>query len=282
MKRLILASALVSTTALADPFIIAQVIIPPLMYEAYREDKAPAQKDPVTVLATGVGKTCEQALDNAKVVAVEKVAGLWLTAERNTDGKKYNEKITDYTGGVISSYTIVDNQCTKVTIEAKVVPRTNKIVTGGADVSRETRNHLQEKLYNEQKRLLAIKEVDNRSTAIYFKIKDIELTPQWMMFTGDMGFQEKWKQDYYDLKKHAGKFNLDSFDKPIFVNVKGYENGREVYNQKFQLNYDVKLFGVRDNGEVVIYPDRKDRIKLTFPVDSGKIMAVDKFEVTIL
>ena len=103
-----------------------------------------------------------------------------------------------------------------------------------------------------------------------------------MMFTGDMGFQEKWKQDYYDLKKQAGKFNLDSFDKPIFVNVKGYENGREVYNQKFQLNYDVKLFGVRDNGEVVIYPDRKDRIKLTFTVDSGKIMAVDKFEVTIL
>ena len=283
MKRLILASALVSSSALADPSVIAQIIFPPMIYQSYREDKAPEQKDPITVVATGVGKTCDQALQNAKITAVDKVAGLWISGERHTDGKDYNEKIVDYTGGVIKSYTIVDNQCNKVTIEAEVVPRTNKITTGGATVSKETRTHLQEKLYNEQKRLLAIKEIDNRTKAIYFKIQDIEMTPKVIIITGDVGYQDKWKQDYYDLKKHSGKFELESFTKPIMLNVKGFENGKEVFNKNFQMNYNNwVLYSYRQNGDVVIYPDRNDRIKLTFPVETSRIVDVDKFEVTIL
>ena len=55
MKRLILASALVSTTALADPVTLLQVIVPPFIYQAYREDKEPVERAPMTVVATGVG-----------------------------------------------------------------------------------------------------------------------------------------------------------------------------------------------------------------------------------
>lgn len=235
------------------------------------------------VVATGVGKTCEQALENAKVVAVEKVAGLWMNAQRHTDGEKYNEKITDYTGGLIKSYTIIDNQCTKVTIEAQVVPRTNKILSGGADVSQQTRTQLQEKIANEKKRLTAIKEVNDRSKAIAFEIKDIELLPDRMKVVGEMSFQEKWKHDYYDLKKQAGSFELDSFYKPLYINVKGYNLGREVFNQRYQLSYDNwVLYNIQRNGDVTIYPDRKDTIKLTFPVESGRIMSVDKFEVSLI
>jgi hypothetical protein len=283
MKKLLLVSALVSTNALADPSVLLQVIIPPFIYESSREDKAPEERQPMEVVATGVGKTCDQALENAKVAAVEKVSGLWMTAQRHTDGEKYNESITDYTGGVIKSYTIVSNECTKVTIDAQVVPRTNKIVSGGADVSQQTRGHLQEKIANEKKRLVAIQEVNNRNKAIAFDIKDIELIPSKMSVTGEVFFQEKWKHDYYDLKKQAGKFTLDSFHKPIYVNVKGYNVGKEVFNQQYQLNYDQwVLYQIQRDGDVTIYPDRKDTIKLTFPVDSGRIMTVDKFEVSLL
>lgn len=282
MKRLILASALVSSSALADPSVLLHVVIPPMIYQSYREDKAPDEKMPMTVVATGVGKTCEQALENAKVIAVERVAGLWMTAERNTDGKQYNEKITDYTGSLIKSYTVIDNQCTRITIEAQVVPRTNKIATGGASVKQEARDHLQEKIKNEQKRVLAIKEVNDRSKAVVFEVKDIEFDLNKMVIVAEASFQEKWKADYYDLKKHAGSFQLDSFYKPLMVVVKGYKVGNEVFTQQYQLRYDAwDLYRVRGD-DVIIFPDRKDKIKLTFPVDSGRIMAVDKFEVTLL
>lgn len=283
MKRLILASALVSSTALADPSVLLNVIIPPMIYQSYREDKAPEEKKPMSVVVTGQGKTCEQALENAKVLAVERVAGLWMTAERQTDGKDYNERITDYTGSLIKSYDIIDNQCTSITIEAQVVPRTNKIVSGGADVKKETRDHLQEKILNEKKRITAIKEIDDRSKAIVFDINDIELKPNAMLITGDVYYQEKWKQDYYDLKKHAGKFNLDSFLKPIYVNVVGYNNGKQIYSERFQLNYNNwVLYNVDRHGDVTLYPNRKDKIRLTFNVNSGKIMDVDRFVVNLI
>lgn len=283
MKRLILASALVSSTALANPTVLLQIAVPPLIYQAYRDDKEPEEKTPMTVTVTGVGKTCEAALENAKVAAVDRVAGLWLSGVRKTDGESYNERIVDYTGGVIKSYTIVDNKCTQVTIEADVVPRTNKIVTGGASVTKQTRDHLREKVANEQKRLTAIQEVNNRSKAIAFDIKDIELMPEKISVTGSVFFQEKWKHDYYDLKKHSGVFTLDSFYAPIIVNVRGYKIGEEVFNARYQLSYDSwKLYRIQDDGGVTIYPNRMDTIKLTFPVDSGILMAVDKFEVTLL
>lgn len=282
MKRLILASALVSTSALADPTVLLNLVVPPMIYQSYREDKAPEEKMPMTVVATGEGKTCEQALENAKVIAVERVAGLWMTAERNTDGKQYNEKITDYTGSLIKSYTVIDNQCNRITIEAQVVPRTNKIASGGADVKQETRDHLQEKINNERKRQLAIKEVNDRSKAVLLEVQDIEFDLNKMIIVVDASFQEKWKHDYYDLKKHAGKIQLDSFYKPLRVAVKGYKVGNEVFSQQYQLQYEAwNLYRIRDD-DVIIHPERKDRIKLTFPVDSGKIMSVDKFVVNLI
>ena len=277
-----------TTAVAADPvFLAAQVFIPPMIYQSYREDKPPVDREPMTVVATGRGKTCEQALENAKVIAVERVTGLWMIAERTTNGKEYNEKITDYTGGLVKSYTVVDNQCTQVTIEAQVVPRTNRIVTGSADVKREHLDTLQAKIANEKKRAVAIAEVDNRSKAIAVQIDNIEFKTKdnatYVVIDTTMTYQEKWKHDYYDLKKQAGSFNLESFAKPIRVVLRGKNYNDEVFTTTYQLNYDeMDLFGTDREGRVTIFPNRVERIRLTFKVDSGKIMAVDKFEVNLL
>jgi hypothetical protein len=285
MKKLLLATALVVTNAHAmDPsaFVWIQVTVPSIISEMSREDKF-VERSPIIVQSVGNGKTCEQALLNAKNTAIEKAVGVWMYGEKSVQQELYKERIVEYSGGLIKKYRVIRNDCTTVEIEAEVVSRINKIKTNSSDVSRETLERLHDKIENEKKRQAAIKEVNNRSKAIAFDIKEIEFEINKMIVVGEMSFQQKWKHDYYDLKKHAGIFTLDSFKKPIHIMVKGYNFGKEVFSAKYQLNYNlIELYHVNDSGNVAIYANKKDMIKLTFPVDSGKIMNVEKFDVTIL
>ena len=281
MKRIILATLFVACSAHADPLVLLQVTIPSLLQQTFREDKF-AEFPPTTVEATGKGNTCDQALENAKRLAVDKAVGAWMYGERVVDQDKYREKMVEYSGGLIKSYSIVSNDCTTVTIKAEVVPRSNKINTNSAEVPQEVRDRLRDKIKNENSRRLAIAEVNDRTKAFGFAVNDVELDNDKLVITGTMHYQDKWKNDYRDLRNQAGSFTLDSFYAPVYVDVKGYNLGKEIFSQRFQLNYDVKLFATKNNGEVVIYPDRVDKIRLTFPVDSGRIMNVDKFVVRVI
>lgn len=285
MKRALFAMLLLaSNTHAMDPstFVMLQVTIPSMITEMNRQDRF-ANREPVTVTAVGTGKTCDSALENSKTIAIEKAVGVWIHGEKTVNQNVYNEKIVEYSGALIKSYTVLRNECTTVEIEALVVPRNNKITTGSANVPQQSRDQLKSKIENEKKRQLAIKEVNDRSRAISFEIKDIELQPNRMIVVGQMAFQEKWKHDYNDLRNQAGEFTLDSFHKPIHLRVKGYTVGKEIFNARYQLNYDkVELYRISSNGNVTIYPNKTDTIRLTFPIDSGRIMDVDKFEVSIL
>jgi hypothetical protein len=283
MKQLMLvATALVATSVHADPITWIQAIVPSIITVLSREDKFDKTSS-VTVTAIGKGKTCEQALENAKVTAIEKAVGVWMSGEKTVDQDVYKERIVEYSGGLIKSYKVIRNECTTIEIQAEVVSRSNKINTNSANVTQETRDHLKAKIENEKKRNLAIKEVNNRSKAIAFDIKNIEFQLDKMVIVGEMYFQEKWKHDYNDLRTQTDNFILDSFHNRIHLNVKGYNLGKEVFNKRYQLDYDgVDLYHVHDSGKVAIYPNRRDMIKLTFPVDSSRIINVDKFQVSIL
>jgi hypothetical protein len=282
MKHLLLATALVATSVHANPIVWIQATVPAIITEFSREDKFDKTSS-ITVTAVGKGKTCEQALENAKATAVEKAVGVWMSGEKTVDQDVYRERIVEYSGGLIKSYKVIRNECTTIEIQAEVVARSNKISTNSASVPQETRDHLKAKIENEKKRQVAIKEVNDRSKAIAFDIKNIEFQTDKMVIVGEMYFQEKWKHDYNDLRSQTGNFILDSFHKRIHLNVKGYNLGKEVFNTRYQLHYDgVDLYHVHESGKVAIYPNRRDIIKLTFPVDSSRIMDVDKFQVTIL
>lgn len=282
MKTLLLVTAVISTSVHANPIVWVQATVPAMITELSREDKFD-KKSLVIVNAVGKGKTCEQALDNAKSIAVEKAVGVWMHGEKVVQQDIYKEKIVEYSGGLIKSYKVIRNECTTIEIQAEVVARSNKISTNSAHVPQETRDHLKSKIENEKKRQLAIKEVNDRSKAIAFDIKDIEFQLDKMVIVGEMYFHEKWKHDYNDLRNQTGNFILDSFHKPIYLNVKGYNLAKEVFNTRYQLHYEgVNLYYIHESGKVVIYPNRKDMIKLTFPVNSSRIMNVDKFQVTIL
>lgn len=240
------------------------------------------------VIVRGKGKTCEQAVENAKIAAVDTAVGLWLSAEQQTDGKQYAERITSYSGGLITKYEVLQNNCTDVTIKAVVVPRTNKMVSNSAYVKQEHLNQLQQQIENDKKRAEIIKQVSDRSKAFAYDISNIELKhvdgETFVVVTGVVHYQEKWLHDYQDLHEQAGGFNLPEFYKPLRVRLTGYNFNKKVFEEKYQYSsYDeFTLYGITRDGWVVINPDATNKIKLTFKVDSGKIMAVDKFEVNLL
>lgn len=285
MKKIIFAIFLITSNCYAmDPstFVLLQVTVPSMITEMSRDDKFD-QFSAVTVRAVGKGNTCDAALENAKSIAIEKAVGVWMYGEKVLNNEVYKEKVVEYSGGLIKSYNVIRNECTTIEIEAEVVPRTNKISTNSSSVSNETRDLLKSRLENEKRRIKSIQEVNNRSKAIAFDIKEIELQPSKIIIIGQMSFQEKWKHDYNDLRKQTGNFVLDSFYKPIMINVKGYNFGKEIFNTKYQLNYTgFELYKITNSGNVIIYPNKTDTIKLTFPVDSSRIINVDKFEVNIL
>lgn len=284
MRRLVFAGVLISFSALADPISVGlQMVAPSLFSEYSKEDKPKKDVDPIKVIATGVGSTCEESLNNAKTAAIEKAVGVWIHAEANSVNDAYIEKINQYSGGLISSYTILDNNCSNTTIEALVVPRTNKIVSNSSRVDSALTDRLSQKITNDANRNSAIKLVDNRSKAIAADIKSISIDTKSYCIEVELFFQEKWKHDYYDLQKQTGEFNLDSFKEPIIINVIGYSSNKEVFNKKYQLEYDNWiLYKINRDGKVTIYPNRTDTIKLTFPVDSSKIVGVDQFKIIIM
>lgn len=60
------------------------------------------------VNAEGIGVTCEDALQQAKLVAAEKVAGSYLRSKRSLKNDKlYSEVVDEYSGGVIASFKVL-------------------------------------------------------------------------------------------------------------------------------------------------------------------------------
>ena len=283
MKRLLLAMMLVAFNVRADPStaVWLQLVVPSFVSEAIREDKFDKLK-PVTVIVTGTGKTCEQALLNAKKNAIGNAVGVWIHGEQSVYDNQYKESIIEYSGGLIQSYKVLRDDCTKIEIEANVVPRKNSIRLGSADITKEAKDILSAKLENEKQRQIAINKVNDRSKAFSFVIKEMELFPDKIIVVGELSYQEKWKYDYDQLQSQAGSFNLDSFYKPFHVELRGYSFGKEIVRKRYQLNYTIDLYSITSTGYVKIYPYRRDTIKLTLNINSGIIIPVDKVEVSIL
>ena len=283
MKRLLLAMMLVAFNVRADPStaVWLQLVVPSFVSEAIREDKFDKLK-PVTVIVTGTGKTCEQALLNAKKNAIGNAVGVWIHGEQSVYDNQYKESIIEYSGGLIQSYKVLHDECNKVEIEAVVVPRKNSIRLSSADVTKQAKDNLSARLENEKQRQIAINKINDRSKAFVFQIKEMELFPDKIVVVGELSYQEKWKYDYEQLLNQAGSFNLDSFYKPFHAELRGYNLGKESFKRKYQLNYNIDLYAITNTGYVKIYPYKTDTIKLTFPINSSIIMNTDKLEVTIL
>ena len=235
------------------------------------------------VVASGEGLTCEEALVNAKINAVDKVNGTWVHGNSYVRDNLFSEKITTYNGGVVKSYKVLKDDCKYIIIEAEVVPQSNKVETNSAKVSQDLFNHMIAKVENEEKLSKAVEVLNDRSKALTFKIKNIQYQYKGIAtlvtVEGDLSLQEKWINDYKALSKEAS-FDLPKFDKPLMVNVKGLDSGKEVTDNSFRLYDDENLQVYHYHNGLRVYPTKKDTLKLSFLVNTSKLKEVNEFVVS--
>lgn len=238
----------------------------------------------VTVVSTECGTN---SLQLAKIAALDKANGIWIRGERHVDNNSYNERITQYNGGVIRKYDIVDqsNNCT--TIKAEIIPRQqNGMHTNSLDVPSEIRSELDGRKENYKSRKIAIKEVDNRKRALKFVTKSLRYENKGsstiVIVDGDLLYQNMWLSEYQELQNVAGKFDLESFRTPMRVNINAMNGNKLVENINFRFNDELTLYEVHPSNNIKIYPRASERVRLTFSVETDKLVNVNKFLIEFI
>ena len=165
MKK-VLASALLALSFTASAQSVITVVPTALSLTRWIVDITDKDRleetEPVVVKSSGTGSTCDEALLNAKRYALEKVSGSWVYSIRRSSHDTYDEKIVEYSGGVIKSYKYLRNDCTFVIIEAQVVPRAHKIESNTADV-RGMIVHLDSRMENESRLKKSVNLIDDKN-----------------------------------------------------------------------------------------------------------------------
>lgn len=252
--------------------------------------------DVTTVQASGTGDTCKQALDAAKRSALDKANGSFLhSVERDVNGR-YSSKVEEYSGGVIKSYKYLRDDCTFVIIEAQVARRSNIVQFTGTDVKNDQIVHLQGIKDAQDQKQKAIKLLDNRREALYFKTDKVSMEmvdgePNVdVSITGEFALKDKWKSDYKDLREMFGWFNLPSFAEDAEVLVTAYDaNDKIVFQRTIQRTWRaggewniwrMKTWGVNRTVDVRIH--EKDALKVSFRVPFKQIEVVKSFKVEVI
>ena len=252
-----------------------------------------AQAD-VTVQASGTGDTCKQALDAAKRSALDKANGSFIhSVERDQNGR-YSSNVEEYSGGMIKSYKYLRDDCTFVIIEVQVVPRSNVVQINGNELRNDQIIHLQGIKEAEDQKQKAIKLLDNRREALYFKTDKVEMAVAGsdvdVGITGEFALKDKWKSDYKDLREMFGWFNLPSFADDAAVLVTAYDaDNKKVFERTIYRSWRaggewniwrMRTWGVNRTVDVRIH--ETDPVVLSFRVPMKQLEVVKTFKVEVI
>jgi hypothetical protein len=252
------------------------------------------QAETVTVQASGTGDTCKQALVAAKRAALDKANGSFLYAVERDDNGKYTANIEEYSGGVVKSYKYLRDDCTFVIIEAEVERRSNIVQLTGVDLDKGKIVHIQGMKDAQDQKQKAVKLLDNRRDAVYFKKTDMSMQlvddVVGVTLSGTFALKDKWKSDYKDLREMYGWFNLPSFAEDAAVLVTGIDRaGKPVFTRTIHRDWKaggewniwkMKSWGVNRVVDVRIH--ETDPIKLKFGVKFEELERVEQFMVEVI
>jgi hypothetical protein len=160
------------------------------------------------------------------------------------------------------------------------------MTTNSESVPSAMRDKLEGMKDNHTQKLKAIQLVDNRSRAISFVTEKIDYDNHGdetiVTIIGTARLQRNWIEEYYELQKLAGKFELNDFRKQLMVRVNGLNGNVVVVNSTFNFDNDLSLYHAHWKKNVEVYPNQSDRVRLTFKVKTDKLMSVDKFNVSFI
>ena len=173
-----------------------------------------------TVVVTGYGDSYEGALKNAKIAALEKVAGTFIVSDTVwRSNESVFEQIKQYNGGVIKSYKVLDQRQGQVTIEADVdVIKNNKIFVDNA--SAVDQDKLNANIDNFNSKLNIVKYLDDPKKAFHVKPTQVQAIPKGshvsFKINTHVQWQPKWISDiksFHGLIDDKGNTHTDTRDK---------------------------------------------------------------------
>ena len=172
------------------------------------------------VTVTGYGDSYDGALKNAKIAALEKVAGTFIISDTVwRSNESVFEQIKQYNGGVIKSYKVLDQRQGQVTIEADVdVIKNNKIFVDNSSAI--DQDKLNANINNFNSKLNIIKYLDDPKKAFYVKPTQVQAIPKGshvsFKINTHVQWQPKWISDiksFHSLIDDKGNTHTDTRDK---------------------------------------------------------------------
>jgi len=162
------------------------------------------------VTVTGYGANYNAALENAKVLALEKGASTFIIGENRVRDGRAVEEIDQYNGGVIKSYRIVsqrnDGFSHEVEIAADVVPKDNRIVRNTTEFSADFQE------FGERERV--VNRLDNVGNAISAAVVNPRFNVGRYSTAASgrvvLSFQPKWVSDMREFTKVVNQKGMTS------------------------------------------------------------------------
>lgn len=190
-----------------------------------------------TVISKGYGNTKDEALSNAKSLAIEKATGVWISTEQRLSGDEFSKKTNQASSGSIESYKILGESENTIEIEAVVVYRKdNSVKINSAFITNDDRERIREAAIRQEAKDKAAAEINDINKALIFDDVKVEIEPVGSSYTvaacGRIKYRQKWIDDFKDLGlpelafmqiKHTGEERP-----PIFMQVDAICNGETI------------------------------------------------------
>ena len=157
-----------------------------------------------TVISKGYGNTKDEALSNAKSLAIEKATGVWISTEQRLSGDEFSQNKVQMASGSIIGYRIINESTGAVEIEAVVVRRKdNSVKTSRSFVTSDDREIIKDAAIKQKSKDAAYAEIDSLDKALIFDIDEVVIKPEatshLVTACGVIKFRQKWIDDFKEI-----------------------------------------------------------------------------------
>lgn len=176
---------------------------------------AAASVNAMEITTTGYAPTVEGAIQNAKTLAVEEVAGAFLTTTSNVVDDRFHSRIDQYSGGVIKTYQVLTvvtgtGDLIEVTIKADVdADKINQLILPQGDVPKNMADEIAIAQEKSSKVREMTEALDRPQDAFVVRGKIVKYVNHGdvtdITVVVGMALSPKWSDDVRKFSKMAGK-----------------------------------------------------------------------------
>jgi hypothetical protein len=167
------------------------------------------------VMATGFGKTVDEALQNAKTAALEQVTGTFVTAQASLEGDRHQSRVDQYNGGLIRTHQVIsvaeEDGLFIMLIKADVdTDKVNTVIfSQGAEITESVANELEKARDDFDRTRSIVAALDEPSQAFAVRVTNVRYRNRGYMtdveVDGEIFYNPKWYDDVRLMARTIGR-----------------------------------------------------------------------------